>query len=86
MSNMTIYSFLAIGILSMPITALAQEKHHHEMSAADSVMQHTQGKGLSVGGYGEINYSRNFYAIRSPRSTRTTRRTDGSTFPMPSST
>ena len=31
-------------------------------SAGDSVMQHAGGKRLTVGGYGEINYSRNFYS------------------------
>ena len=37
-------------------TAMAQT------SAADSVMQHAKGNRLSVGGYGEIAYSRNFYS------------------------
>ena len=31
-------------------------------SAGDSVMQHAGGKRLTVGGYGEITYSRNFYS------------------------
>ena len=30
--------------------------------AADSVMQHANGKRLSIGGYGEVAYSRNFYS------------------------
>ena len=30
--------------------------------AADSVMQHVNGKRLSVGGYGEVALSRNFYS------------------------
>ena len=30
--------------------------------AADSVMQHARGSRLSVGGYGEVAYSRNFYS------------------------
>ncbi len=30
--------------------------------AADSVMQHVNGKRLSVGGYGEVAMSRNFYS------------------------
>lgn len=30
--------------------------------AADSVMQHVNGKRLSIGGYGEVAYSRNFYS------------------------
>lgn len=33
-----------------------------QISAADSVMQHASGNRLSVGGYGEVAYSRNFYS------------------------
>ena len=40
----------------MATAATAQE------SAADSVMQHALGSRLSVGGYGEVNYSRNYYS------------------------
>ena len=43
-------------IALLPISIYAQE------SAGDSVMQHAGGKRLTVGGYGEINYSRNFYS------------------------
>ena len=32
-----------------------------QVNAADSVMQHAKGNKLSVGGYGEVAYSRNFY-------------------------
>ena len=31
-------------------------------NAADSVMQHARGNRLSVGGYGEVAYSRNFFS------------------------
>ena len=33
-----------------------------QVNAADSVMQHVKGNRLSVGGYGEVAYSRNFYS------------------------
>ena len=33
-----------------------------QVNAADSVMQHAKGNKLSVGGYGEVAYSRNFYS------------------------
>ena len=33
-----------------------------QSSTVDSVMQHVGGTRLSIGGYGEINYSRNFYS------------------------
>ena len=33
-----------------------------QISAADSVMAHARGHRLSVGGYGEAAYSRNFYS------------------------
>ena len=34
-----------------------------QVNAADSVMQHVKGNKLSVGGYGEVAYSRNFLVI-----------------------
>jgi len=52
-------SFVLICILAVAFwtsTAKAQE------SAADSVMQHVKGNRLSVGGYGEVAMSRNFYS------------------------
>ena len=33
-----------------------------QVNAADSVMQHARGSRLSVGGYGEVAYSRNFFS------------------------
>ena len=33
-----------------------------QINAADSVMQHAKGNKFSVGGYGEVAYSRNFYS------------------------
>ena len=35
---------------------------HAQVHAADSVMQHVKGNKLSVGGYGEVAYSRNYYS------------------------
>ena len=35
---------------------------HAQTVAADSVMQHKKGNRLSIGGYGEVAYSRNFYS------------------------
>ena len=40
----------------LPLNTLAQ------VNAADSVMQHTRGNRLSVGGYGEVAYSRNYFS------------------------
>lgn len=33
-----------------------------QVAAADSVMEHAKGNRLSIGGYGEVAYSRNFYS------------------------
>ena len=33
-----------------------------QVNAADSVMQHAKGSRLSVGGYGEVAYSRNYFS------------------------
>ena len=48
--------YVLLAMLDMATATLAQE------SAADSVLQHSNGRRLSVGGYGEINFSRNFYS------------------------
>ena len=45
---------LALAFAALPIQA--------QVSAADSVMAHAGGHRLSVGGYGEAAYSRNFYS------------------------
>ena len=47
---------IACSLALCATTANAQE------SAADSVMNHARGNRLSVGGYGEIAYGRNFYS------------------------
>ena len=54
--NKTLFaSFLCASTLSVS-PAMGQSV------AADSVMQHVKGNRLSVGGYGEVAYSRNFYS------------------------
>ena len=45
-----------MALVSMVLTA------HAQVNAADSVMQHALGNKLSVGGYGEVAYSRNYYS------------------------
>lgn len=52
---------LKIGLMSTALVAgLATASA--QTVAADSVMQHVNGKRLSVGGYGEVAMSRNFYS------------------------
>lgn len=52
---------LRIGLISAALVAgLATASA--QTVAADSVMQHVNGKRLSVGGYGEVAMSRNFYS------------------------
>lgn len=41
---------------------MAQERPRIENTAADSVYTHAGGRRLSLGGYGEAVYSRNFYS------------------------
>ena len=55
--NNKVKSISALFIMAITtMTAAAQE------SAADSVMEHAKGNSLSVGGYGEVAYSRNYYS------------------------
>ena len=42
--------------------ALTSQQAQAQTVAADSVMQHAKGNRLSLGGYGEVAYSRNFYS------------------------
>ena len=51
-----IISTLTSLLLTTAMPAMAQE------NAGDSVMQHTNGKRLSIGGYGEVALSRNFHS------------------------
>ena len=55
MSNFT--SMFIVLIMSCSFS-MAQA----QVNAADSVMNHAKGNRLSLGGYGEVAYSRNFYS------------------------
>ena len=46
--------FLLVALLPAPVKG--------QVNAADSVMSHASGNRLSIGGYGEVAYSRNFYS------------------------
>lgn len=52
---------LRIGLISAALVA-GLATVNAQTVAADSVMQHVNGKRLSVGGYGEVAMSRNFYS------------------------
>ena len=52
---------LRIGLMSAALVA-GMATASAQTVAADSVMQHVNGKRLSVGGYGEVAMSRNFYS------------------------
>lgn len=52
---------LRIGLMSAALVA-GMATANAQSVAADSVMQHVNGKRLSVGGYGEVAMSRNFYS------------------------
>ena len=52
---------LRIGLMSATLVA-GMATASAQTVAADSVMQHVNGKRLSVGGYGEVAMSRNFYS------------------------
>ena len=49
-------------IISLAVCALALTAANAQEVAGDSVMAHVRGNRLSVGGYGEIGYTRNFYS------------------------
>lgn len=53
--NRLAFAFLS-GMLVLASTATAQ------VNAGDSVMNHVKGNRLSIGGYGEVAFSRNFYS------------------------
>ena len=55
MKNLTTGILLGLCSMASISTACAQ------VNAADSVMSHAGGHRLSVGGYGEVALSRNFY-------------------------
>jgi len=62
--------FSLLAFAAVVGTAQAQE------SAADSVMQHATGSRLSVGGYGEVALTRNYYSDMSQRYSRAARYKD----------
>lgn len=51
-------TLLAAGVIAAINAGTAKA----QVAAADSVMEHAKGNRLSIGGYGEIAYSRNFYS------------------------
>ena len=50
------------GLISMVSIALTAEAQVEQTTVADSVMEHVRGNRLSVGGYGEIGFSREYYS------------------------
>ena len=54
-------NILRIGLMSAALVA-GLANADAQVVAADSVMQHVNGKRLSIGGYGEVAFSRNFYS------------------------
>ena len=54
-------NILKIGLMSAALAA-GLASANAQVVAADSVMQHANGKRLSIGGYGEVAFSRNFYS------------------------
>lgn len=61
---------LLTGILSAAMLVCGNVAVQAQVSAVDSVMEHAGGHRLSVGGYGEVAYSRNFYSDNGYRLTR----------------
>ena len=55
-------SFKTIFTMCVLAFSLAAATAQAQVSAADSVYEHAKGNRLSIGGYGEIAYSRNFYS------------------------
>lgn len=70
MNKITLCITSAVLAMGMATTASAQ------VSAVDSVMEHAGGHRLSVGGYGEAAYSRNFYSDNGYRLTNPSRYKD----------
>ena len=56
--NLTGKTFLTCAAAIMLASAQVRAQH----SAADSVYQHAKGNRLSIGGYGEVALTRNFYS------------------------
>ncbi|MBQ9669092.1 MAG: hypothetical protein IJV45_10200 [Prevotella sp.] len=58
------------AILTLILTGMAETAAWSQQSAADSVMQHDRGNRLSIGGYGEVAMTRNFYSDNTYRYSR----------------
>ena len=54
--------FIVAFVVGMTIGSFASQHVKAQVNASDSVMQHAKGNRLSIGGYGEVAYSRNFYS------------------------
>lgn len=65
MSNITLRALTVATLVAGGALSL-----HAQESAADSVMNHTTGSRLTIGGYGEVAYSRNFYSDNGYRYSR----------------
>ena len=52
--------FVRLAMCCLAVVCAAETEA--QVNAADSVMQHAKGSKLSVGGYGEVAYSRNFFS------------------------
>ena len=52
--------FVRLAMCCLAVVSAAETEA--QVNAADSVMQHAKGSKLSVGGYGEVAYSRNFFS------------------------
>lgn len=58
------------GLLSAAMLMGGTTMAQAQVSAVDSVMEHAGGSRLSIGGYGEVAYSRNFYSDNGYRYSR----------------
>ncbi len=59
----------SIRLLASSLAIAGATTANAQVNAADSVMNHSRGNRLSVGGYGEVAYSRNFYSDNGNRYT-----------------
>ena len=50
------------GLLALCLLIILPQNAQSQVNAADSVMQHVKGNRLSIGGYGEVAYSRHFFS------------------------
>lgn len=61
---------LSVVLMACTMSVCVCSTANAQVSAVDSVMTHADGHRLSVGGYGEVAYSRNFYSDNGNRYTR----------------